>query len=258
MISLKKIDEHEIIDFCEFWFDFKPHEYQKKFLLACVKNKRIAALWFRQGGKSTCVSMFVAYWALTHPKHQIIIVSPTQRQSSELFSKIRNLLESNDITREFLKQSTATQIMMKNGSRIVSLPVGHDGGTIRGFTGDILIEEEAQGIKDEVDASVLSPIIASKQNAKRIKIGTPKLKNHFYRSCYGKNSPYELIHVPYTEGIKAGQITQSFIDEERENFTSTQFTNEYLAQFIDDSDSFFPSVLIESCLDVYPMIERLI
>ena len=262
MIDIRKeisdLDEHEIIDFCEFWFDFKPHGYQKLLLKACVRENRIAALWSRQSGKSTTTSAFVAYWALTHPNCNILIFSKAQRQSSELFLKIKGMLEVNPIVREFIKQNTATQIMLKNGSRIVSLPVGHEGSTIKGFTADILIEEEAQDIKDSIDQRVLSPMIASKPKAKRIKIGTPTLKNHFYRSCYGDNSPYKLIHVAWETVVNAGQTTQNYIDEERRNMTSTQFANEYEAVFIDDSDSFFPSALIESCLDVYPMIERLI
>ena len=126
MINIKKeisnLNEHEILDFCEFWFGFKPHGYQKLLLLACIKENRIAALWSRQSGKSTTISAFVAYWVLTHPKCNILIFSKAQRQSSELFLKIKGMLEHSPIVREFIKQNTATQIMLKNGSRIVSLP----------------------------------------------------------------------------------------------------------------------------------------
>jgi hypothetical protein len=244
--------DDEIIDFVQCFFNFYPYKYQKIFLATCVKEKRIAALWSRQSGKSTCISNYVLYACLTNNRFTVIIVAPTQRQSSELYLKIRNNISTAPIFSNYVESSTQTELRFTNGSRIVSLPSGPDGGSIKGFTANIVILEECGMMKDKIVNEVVLPMIAS-TNGQVIKIGTPKGKNNFWQSCYGKETKYKLFYVPYNLPLSEGQYNQEFIDEQRNNLTELEFQTEYEAKFIEDTDCYFKQMLIESCLADYEL-----
>ena len=256
MIINKKVDPEEIVDFSDFWFNFKPYPYQKEFLNLCLTHNRIAGKWCRQSGKSQSVSVYVLYKSVTDVVSTIII-APTQNQSSVLFKKIRDLSNANPQIRATIKKSTATEMVFNNGSRIVALPSGPEGKTIRGYTADIIVQEEAGIMKDEIVNTVITPMIASKgEFGQIIKIGTPLRRNHFYRSCF-EDDDYKVVNVTWKQCIEEGQYTQKFIDEQRAQCTDIEFRTEYEAEFIDDAMSFFPASLIDNCKEEYNLIPRL-
>jgi len=243
----------EILDFCEFWFNFKPHFYQKDFLTACIRETRIAGKWCRQSGKSHSVAAYVLYKCLTS-NHSFVITAPSQSQSTELYNKIKDFINSNPLIGEQLTKDTASEMRFKTGARVVALPCGPEGKTIRGHTGDTVIIEEAEGVKDSIVNGVIVPMIASKKGKGQIiKIGTPLTKNHFFHSCL-EDKRYRVINVDWKDAVAAGQYSQDFIDEQRENLLDVEFQSEYCANFADDSLSFFPLSLINRCTENYELI----
>ena len=235
-----------LIGFLNFYFEFKPHSYQRRFLDACLRNNRIVGKFPRQSGKSTIVSIYALFRALTD-KVNIIIVAPTQSQSSELYEKIRALAVSNPLINKQIIKDTVTELRFENGSRIISLPSGHDGRTIRGYTADIAIIEEAGHMEDQIVNTVIIPMIASKGiKGQVIKIGTPWLRNHFYRSCY-EDKNYKVISINWEEVVEQGQYDINFIDEQKMQLTDIEFRTEYQSEFIDEVSSYFPLSLLEKC-----------
>lgn len=258
----KKI--YHVTAFCDIWIKDglekigvkHLHKYQKEFLVNCVLNKRVAALWSRQTGKSTSISMYCLYMAMTNNNFKIVIIAPTQRQSGELYNKVRNIAEGSDLIRDCIITSTQTEMTFINGSRIVSAPAGPMGDTIRGLTADVAILEEAGGLKNSIVNEVIIPMIGSSQSyGQIIKIGTPKGKNHFWESCYGKETNYKLLHFNWEVAVEAGQYNLSFVDEQKRNLTELQFAAEYEAKFIEDSDCYFKTELVDSCIEEYPMAD---
>ncbi len=248
-------DSNKIILFAEQFLNFYPYEYQKNFLRECCKSKRVVAVWCRQSGKSTSVSAYAIYKCLTESNYSFLIFAPTQRQSSELYNKIRRTITSSAVFKDFIKSSTQTELVFNNDSRILSLPVGPDGTSIRGFTGDTVVLEEAEGIKDSIVNEVIMPMIGSKKNGQVIKIGTGKGKNHFWESAYGRDSEYKLFCYDWTYPVKEGQITKEFVEEQRKNLTELEFSTEYEAKFIEDADCYFKWELIQSCVEEYRIPE---
>ena len=83
----------------------------------------------RQSGKSTVVAMLAVHTALYEPGSLVLLLSPTLRQSGELFKKCAGVYQA--LGRPVPSQSeSALQLELENGNRIVSLP-GKE-GTIRG------------------------------------------------------------------------------------------------------------------------------
>lgn len=234
----------EIVDFCDFFLGFKPHPYQIKFLNQCMKSNRVASLWPRQAGKSFALAAYIIYRVLMQAK-AVIIVSPTQNQSNELYKKMRDFVSNHQVLQLMIKKDTATEMEFQNGGRIVSLPQGNEGKSIRGYTADIIVLEEAGVLNDKVVNQVVMPMIASKPSGQVIKIGTPLGKNHFYQSCYGQGTNYILIKITWRDCVEAGQYSQEFIDEQQRTLLEIEFRQEYEAEFTEDDTAFFKYELVK-------------
>lgn len=254
MMSKKKpIRKSEIVDFCQCWFGFTPYPYQEKFLNACMTSKRITGLWCRQSGKSFNLSAYLTFRAVTEPV-TIVIASPTQNQSDELYEKIRSFIVDNPLLNNLITKDTARELKLSTGARILSLPEGREGRSMRGYTADIVVLEEAGIIGDKVVSQVVIPMIASKPNGQIIKIGTPLGKNHFYRSCQSKDSEYVLIKVDWREVVSVGQYTKEFINEQKRDLLDVEFRQEYEAEFVEDENAFFSYELIKTAQEEYQYI----
>lgn len=247
-------DESLIDDFIEFFFDFRLYPYQKKFFIYCLKYNRIAGKWCRQAGKSQTVALYTITKTLLEHNSNIIIVAPTQNQSTELYNKIRDIISNKDNLKILIKKSTESEMKFKNGSRILSLPTGPYGATIRGYTCDTLIIEESGIIKDNIVNTVLIPMIASKGvKGQIIKIGTPLTRNHFYRSVY-EDKNYKVVNVTWKDCVEVGQYNEEFVNEQKASLTDIEFRTEYEGEFIDEISSFFPNYVLENAKMEYELI----
>src|SRR5215204_6852480 len=74
----------------------------------------------RQSGKSTTVALLNVHTALYVPDSLCLMLSPTLRQSGELFRKAKGM--HGRIVDGRLPEETALSLRLENGSRIVSLP----------------------------------------------------------------------------------------------------------------------------------------
>ena len=70
---------------------FAPDPWQVKVLNS--SSKRLILNCSRQSGKSTTASVLALHRAIYYPENLILLVSPSLRQSSELFRKVGEQLE---------------------------------------------------------------------------------------------------------------------------------------------------------------------
>jgi len=248
-----KNDKNLMVDFINFFFGFKLYPYQIKFLNYCLNYNRIAGKWARQSGKSQSVAIYTLMRSILE-KVTVIVVAPTQNQSTEMFLKIRDLAFANPDINSLIKRNTKTELIFVNGSRIISLPCGPEGRTIRGYTCDILVVEEAGVMEDTIVNSVLTPMIASKgSKGQIIKIGTPLLRNHFYRSCF-EDTNYKVVNVTWEDALKVGQYSKEFIEEQKASLTDIEFRTEYSSEFIDSGMMFFNIDILKQCMINYKLM----
>src|SRR6266536_1095151 len=122
-----------------------PDPWQVRALRSTAKKMILLAS--RQSGKSTVAAMISLHMAIYNPGSLSIISSPTERQSIELFRKIRtfyNAIGAPDLSREL-----TTTLELTTGSRIVALP--GDPETIRGFSAaSLAILDEAARVPDSL------------------------------------------------------------------------------------------------------------
>lgn len=221
--------------------------FQQDLVSDCLFAKRVAALFSRQTGKTTTISLFSLFYAMHKSNRRICIFAPAERQSTEMFSRIVGFAQHPLVKPHIVKQ-TATEIVFDNGSYIRCLPVGHDGSKVRGGTYDLIIIEESGHMKQSIFSSALLPMVGA-TNGNIIQIGTPGPKNHFYEAFHNPTTSYRVHINDYMKAIATGLITEKFIEDARSSMTEQQFQEEYGCRFQDAINAYFDRALVEQAID---------
>lgn len=204
----------------------------------------------RQVGKSEVIGAKGYKFAVEHPGVTILIIAASQRQSSLIFEKLRgNVDKGCEETGENLYQEppTLTKIMLKNGSKIYSLPAGRTGYFIRGFSIDMLIADEAAYIPETVWNAVI-PMIAVSRKLRGmghiILLSTPFGKGgYFYNSFH--DDDFKQFHISSEDCIR---IPKDFLRKEQLRMTKAEYRQEYQGEFTDEWNQFFKTELIKKCM----------
>ena len=207
-----------------------PDTWQERLLTS--NASRILLLCSRQAGKSTVAGALALNTALLKPKSLVLLLSPSLRQSGELFRKVMDLFFR--LVRPLgVVAENALQIEFTNGSRIVSLPAVE--GTIRGFSGvAMLIIDEASRVKDALYYAV-RPMLAVSQG-RLIALSTPFGKRGWYHEEWSGNGDWERVKVA---AENCPRITPAFLAEERSSLGERWFQQEYRCSFEDSVGSVF-------------------
>lgn len=223
-----------------------PDPWQRE-VLEC-DHPRILLNVHRQGGKSVTVASLAINQALDDPG-LIITGSPSQRQSGELLRKIIEVLHAAEPDIE-LETLSATELELSNGSRIVSLPGTEK--TVRGFSSPkLILLDEAARIDDEYFVAV-KPMLAT-GGGRMIQLSTPwGRRGQFFNNWeYGRDT-WRRFRVAATD---CPRISAAFLAEEQRELGPLRYASEYLCEFVDAAEQFFPSSLIEAALsaEVHPL-----
>jgi hypothetical protein len=187
----------------------------------------------RQAGKSTAAALLALHEALFVPDSVTVLVSPSQRQSSELFRKVvefRNLLPAEPD----LLEDNRLSMHVRGGGRVLSLPGSE--ATIRGISAvTLLVEDEAARVDDNLYRSV-RPMLAVR-NGRLVLMSTPFGKRgHFYQEWSDGGDGWTRVRVPATE---VDRISPEFLEEERASLGDWWYRQEYLCDFVEAEDAFF-------------------
>ncbi len=233
------------VGFAKTFLHFQPYPYQEQFL--CDDSPLVAACCGRQVGKTTLSAIKALHFALSNKKARILIVSAGLRQSIILFDKILDLTETSTPAKLLTAYRSRTRIRFANGSEIVALPCGRDGSTLRGFTADMAILDEANFIPRNVIDSVIRPTMITRPGSRLIMISTPWVRDHpFYEAISKPELGFKTYSWPSAVNP---MITKEKLELERNTIGEFAFNREYNAAFIDDQFSFLPSALVLSCTD---------
>lgn len=200
----------------------------------------------RQVGKSEVISAKAMKFARENPSTTTLIIAASQRQSSLLFEKVRANFDQLEES-EYAEIPTLTKIVLKNGSRIYSLPAGRTGYFIRGFTIDMLICDEAAYIPEEVWKAVIPMIAVSKKTRGMgliILLSTPFGKGGYYYHSF-TDKDFQQFHVSSEDCVR---IPKSFLLKEQKRLTKAEYRQEYQGEFTDEWNQFFQTDLIKRCM----------
>lgn len=220
--------------------DFSPDLWQERALR--WSGKRLLLNCCRQSGKSTTASILGLHQALFYPGSLVLLLSPSLRQSRELFIKVSDHLERLESPPRKVEDNRLSATFT-NGSRIVSLPSTES--TIRGFSGAaLIIEDEAARVPDELYIAIRPMLAVS--GGRLILLSTPFGKRgHFFKEYTEGGPEWERIRIPATE---CPRITEEFLKEERASLGAWWYKQEYLCEFSETVDQVFTYDLVMSTI----------
>jgi len=201
---------------------------------------RALLLCGRQTGKTTTASFIALSTAIyKKPGALILVVSPSQRQSGEIFrtimmhhSRLKGVPE--------LRAESALRAELANGSRILALPGTER--TIRGYAAaDLILVDEAARCEDDLLQAV-RPMLAT-SNGRLIALTTPAGKRGWFYEAWIGEGNWHRVKVPASE---CPRITPEFLAEERAEMGAMRFSEEYELQFVDDDTQAFPTEIISN------------
>ena len=224
-----------------------PDPWQAELL--CSDSPRILLLCSRQAGKSQTAAAIALRTALLEPDSLVLLLSPTLRQSGELFrSKLLPLY--NGLGRPVrAAHETALTLTLRNGSRVVSLP-GNESG-IRGYSDvALLIIDEAARVPDEFYRSV-RPMLAVSQG-RLVALSTPFGKRGWFFDEWTGGNDWRRVRITAAE---CPRIDAEFLEQERQAMGERWFNQEYCCSFEDSVDAVFDYRDIQAALtdDIKPL-----
>ncbi len=157
----------------------QPDAWQQRLLLC--EDRQILLNCSRQSGKSTTVAALALHTALCRSRSLVLLLSPSLRQSIELFRKVLDCFNG---IREMIAVNTLNQTSVEfaNRSRIICLPGEEE--TIRSFSGvNLLVIDEAARVPEDLYRSVRPMLAVSR--GRLICLSTPFGKQGwFYREWH--------------------------------------------------------------------------
>jgi hypothetical protein len=228
----------DAVAFAEDRLDFHPDPWQARVL-------RSTSPWLllnccRQSGKSTTTAILALHTAI-YDAGLIRLVSPSLRQSKELFGKVMRFLKGLEPV-EPLEEDNRSSCELRNGARIVSLP--GDPATLRGFSAPrLIIKDEASLVADEMQAA-LDPMLAVSAG-RLVEMSSPAgRRGHFFENWeHGEGA--ERIRITARD---CPRISAEFLEKQRRKLGPMLFAQEYDCEFIDAASSAFSSEMIELAL----------
>jgi hypothetical protein len=204
----------------------------------------------RQAGKSLTAAALALREALLRPPALILLLSPTLRQSGELYRAHLRRLYSALGRPVACVQETQLSLELANGSRIVSLPGQEE--TVRGYSGvRLLVIDEAARVPDSLYLSV-RPMLAVSRGL-LVALSTPfGRRGWFYQEWTSDSAPWERVRVPASE---CPRISREFLLEERKALGEHWYSQEYALEFRDTIDSLYRQEDIDAAFqcDIQPL-----
>ncbi len=214
--------------------------------------KRRLLLCSRQWGKSTTTAILALHRAVYRPGSLILLVSPSLRQSGELFKKVATLLRHVDPAPARIEDNRLS-LELANGSRVVSLPGSE--ATVRGFSGASLIVEDEAARVDDALYEAIRPMVAT-SDGDLVLLSTPfGQRGHFWDAWANGGDAWERVKVTAHD---CPRISAAFIEGERAALGALAFRSEYLVEFCDTIDQVFKHANVMGALsdDVAPLFAR--
>jgi len=227
------------VAWCQGALGLDPDPWQAEVLRS--NAKRILLNCSRQSGKSTITAALALHTAIFQPGSLVLCLSPTLRQSGELF---RNVSRFYGVDPSIPSRSeSALRLELENGSRIVSLPGQEQ--TVRGYAGvSLLVVDEAARVPDGLYYSVRPMLAVS--DGRLIALSTPfGNRGWFYEAWHGSEA-WTKWEIPAS---RCPRISEEFLAEERGVLGSYWYQQEYECKFLDAQTQLLKKEDVERMFD---------
>ena len=193
----------------------------------------------RQSGKSTVVAIRAVHTALYAAGSLCLLLSPTQRQSSELFRSCLSLYRACGRPVPARAES-ALSLTLANRSRLISLPSKE--ANVRCYSSVALLAvDEASRVPDELYYAIRPMLAVS--GGSLIALSTPWGTRGWWHGAWTSDEPWERYEVP---GTMCPRISPEFLAEEKRTLGDFFYAAEYECSFLDAQTQAFTRADVEA------------
>lgn len=195
----------------------------------CIKVDNANSLFLAGDGmvpthNTTSTAALALHKAIIKPEQTICVVSPTQRQSSEVILRVRRFL--GNLPEVTALREAVLGVELDNHSRIIALP-GQE-HSIRGNSPDLLVMDEASRISDGVYHAAIPMLTATAGDL--IALSTPRGQTGWFYELWenGDADEWHREKIPYTE---ISRLDPGVIALARASMPEVVFAAEYECSF---------------------------
>ena len=193
----------------------------------------------RQSGKSLIAALIALHTATYQPGSLSLLLSPTLRQSQELFRKVKDAFQAVAPGAPSEAES-ALRLELANGSRVVSLP-GQE-RTVRGYSGvKLLVIDEAARVANDLYVSTRPMLAVS--GGRLLALSTPFGARGWWFDAWRGGGDWERYEI---DAWRCPRISPEFLAQERRDLGVWWYAQEYMCQFMDAESMAFRQADIEA------------
>ncbi|BCN57124.1 terminase large subunit domain-containing protein [Prescottella equi] len=228
-------------------------EHQRE-LAECPARYRVVCAG-RQVGKSRGVAIIALHRAFTQPGSLILLVSAGETASLRLLEECAALALNSPMLAGSVMDDHKTQLLLSNGSRIISVPASQR--QIRGWSVDLLIIDEAGFVDNEIWRAA-EPSIIARHGSQVILLSSPWGNfEHFFRRLWkqGTDSPDADVTAFHWPSSVSPYISQDDLDKIQAREPAHYFNREYLAEWTDEAGAYFTTAELDDAVADYELVE---
>jgi hypothetical protein len=215
--------------------------------VAALRTRAPRCLWnaARQAGKSTLAAVLAVHQVLYSPASLVLVVSPTERQSKEVFKKALDVYAA---TGRQVPAESETRLWLElgNKSRLLSLP--GTAGTVRGYSAPALIILDEAAHVDDGMVEVLLPMLVRSPAGRLLALSTPAGKRGWWHSAWvDGGAAWERLLVT---ADACPRLTRAALDAQRQVLMSeAKYRQEFYGEFLEVDDAVFRFEDVHGALD---------
>lgn len=183
----------------------------------------------------------------------IIIVATRLQQAQNIIGRCTARMMENSRIPSEVAESWATELALKNGITITSMPCNSTAGRGLPICGLILDElgwYKLEGSRaDEEVFSALRPRMAQFRGAKFLAISTPASKQGLLWQLYDEGQVPGRLTVKATTAMVNPEVDLDFLESEKRR-NPDNYAREFLAEFCESVDAFFPADKLTECFSL--------
>lgn len=237
--------------FAEAWLDIRPHEGQRKWLLAPKPHLAVLVAG-RRFGKSMCTAIDALYFALTHPNSKQAIISVTLDQAQTVFNYINDFITQNELLKIFVakvRQQPFPTIYFKNDSFITTRAAARQGLYLRSHGFDRVYADEAEYLSESILVEVVSMTLADR-GGQLFLTTTPKhVRGYVYRLLERGLSGDPSVYAQTGTTFDNPYINREFVESLRDQMPAVVWQREVEGKYVDDTESVFRFEDIQAAYD---------
>ena len=198
--------------------------------------KYITTVSPRQAGKTMLSINMMLYFAINNPNTTTCFISPIYSQARKVMEEMYDAIKDSDIIERV--NFSQFEIKLKTGSKVLFKSAERE-DSLRGYTFDFLILDEASYIKESAWKRAIQPTVFIK-GKKVLLFSTPRGRDWFYNMHKMGEDPefkqYSSCRMSY-EGNPYVNIEE--IESAKKALPEAIFRAEYLGEFLEGESSVF-------------------